>query len=355
MSEEIREDYRRFILRKHLFIIACILVAIASVGVGCTVGTRSIGFADVYRNIWEHMLGAEYAWGTDEWFDDYIIWNVRLPRAFVGAIAGAALALGGLSMQGILKNPLADTYSTGVSSGACLGAVLAIVLGASIADDQYAVVMNAFVFSLIPVAVMVLVSNRMSGNPASILLAGAAVSMFFGSFTTLILLTSNSDDMQAAFLWQVGSLENMSWSDVPLMLSLTVAGFIFIQLTSRRMNAMNSGDEYATSVGIDVGRYRLACLVVVSLMTAGVVSFTGIIGFIGMVSPHIIRMVLGADNRYLAVPSMAFGAALLVASDSLSRILLYPDELPAGVVVAFIGAPVFLYLAIRMRRNAYGG
>ena len=339
--------YGTYIARKYAFIAVCVVLSIIGVGLTCAVGTRSIEFFDVYRIMIEHLSDVEYIWGTPEWFDDYVICQVRLPRAIAGAIAGGALALAGLAMQGVLKNPLADAYTTGVSSGACLGAVMAIALGMSVVGGSYAIVMNAFLMSLIPVAVMTIVSNRISGNPTIILLAGTAISMFFGSLTSLILLTVSSEDMQAAFLWQIGSLENTSWADVPMMLILTVVCSIYIQLTSRRINAINSGDSYATSLGVDVRRYRISLMIMVSLMVSSVVSFTGILGFVGVVVPHIVRLVIGGDNRFLVIPSVALGATLMVVSDAISKVVVFP----VGVILSFIGAPIFLSLVIRMRRS----
>lgn len=353
-SEGLVDAYRSNAMRKLLFIGICCVLLLVMMGISCTLGGRDIPFLDVYEIIYKHISGATYVSGTDEWWDDYIIWDVRLPRIVVGAIAGASLALGGVAMQSMMRNPLAEPYTTGISSGACFGAVAAIVAGFSLSTalGSSGVVINSFIFSLIPAFVIILISHKTSASPATLVLAGIALLYMFDALTTTLMVSANENDLAAAYRWQIGSLDGAAWSDVPLMLIITVIGSLFLQFTSNRLNLMALGDDDARSLGMDVRKYRTVCLLLISIMAASVVSYTGVIGFVGLMAPHLVRMFLGSDNRYLAPASMALGAAMVVGFDIVARNMV-TGGLPVGLIMSFIGGIMFLYLVVR-RKNGYG-
>jgi iron complex transport system permease protein len=353
--EQVKADYRSYVLRKLLFILGCNITVVVAAGLACTIGGRDIGFTDVYGIIYDHIGGAVYERGTTEWWDDYIVWEVRLPRVAMAIIAGSSLAIGGVAMQSMMSNPLANPYTTGISSGACFGAIVAIVMGFSFSSalGQYGIVTNAFLCSLIPALFIIVISGMTRTTPATLILAGIAMSYLFNALNTLVLITAEAESIQAAYLWQVGSLKDAGWGDVPLMLIVTLIGTLFLQLTSRQLNLLTLGDESARSLGMDTSSYRLVCLVALSLMIAAVISYTGIIGFVGLVAPHMVRMIIGADNRYIVPASVAFGAALLLTADMVGRIIVAPGELPVGIIMSFMGGPMFLYLIIRQKKG-YG-
>ena len=284
---------------------------------------------------------------------DHVVCYLRLPRVVVAIIAGFGLAIAGTVMQSTLKNPMADSYTTGVSSGAAFGATLSMVAGVSLFSSQSGMLANAFVFSLAPTAMIILVTKFRRVSATSMILAGLAVMYIFSACTTTLKLWAEPEALASLYRWQVGTLNNMLWDNVPAMLVITAAGGIALMVLSNKINILSSGDENAESLGINAQNLRVVCLVIVSLITASIVCFTGTIGFIGLVSPHIVRIFIGADNRYLIPASGIFGALLLMVSDIIGRTIIAPSVLEVGVVTAFIGGPIFLYLIVRQKKEAW--
>jgi len=284
---------------------------------------------------------------------DHIIVNLRMPRIIIGVIAGAGLAVAGVVMQSILKNPLADPYTTGVSSGALFGATLAMTMGATMVDGEYAIVINAFIFSMVPTVVIVMVSKMRMSSPTVMIMAGIAVMYIFNALTTVIKLHSDPNALASVYQWQVGSLTMADWSVIPLMAITVAIGLVLMQLMSRKLNVLFTGDENAKAMGINVESLRIFCLITVAIVSAVVVSFTGLIGFVGLVAPHVVRIFIGPDNRYLIPASAIFGALLLVAADLIGRVIIAPATLQVGVITAFLGGPLFLWLIMRRRSNLW--
>lgn len=354
MSDDIKEDYRRHVLRKIVFISACLVSIIAIIGLACNVG-QGLSLMETYTLIYNHITGVTYPVRSPTWWQDYFIWNSVMPRIAVAIIAGTSLALGGTIMQSMMANPLAEPYTTGIASGACFGAVAAIVAGVSFSTiaGQYGIVTNAFLFSLIPAFMVILISRYVDASPATLVLVGTAISYFFNAMVTLLMVTTDADTLQAAYLWQVGSLVGVTWADVPLMLIVTVICSVFVMYTARNLNLMTLGDSNAKSLGLNVGQYRTVCMLILSVMVASVISFTGIIGFVGLVAPHIVRLVIGSDNRFVAPASMIVGALILLIADLVARTVSVSNEIPVGVVMAFIGSPIFLLLIV-FKKKGYG-
>lgn len=353
--DQMKTSYGQYLARKVSFIIICILAVVFVAGISCTLGDRNIGFFHVYEIIWEHICGASYTAGSSEWWDDYTIVNLRIPRIIMAIIAGVALSVCGVAMQSIMQNPLADSYTTGISSGACFGAVAALIMGFTFSGilNQYGIVTNAFICGLVPAFAMIGISQFMRASPAMLILAGTAVSYMFSALTTLMMITADEEDLQGAYLWQIGSFESAVWSYIPLMLIVTIIGSIFLILTSNKLNVLTLGDDSAKSLGLDASKYRLVCLVILSLVVAGIISFTGVIAFVGLVAPHIVRMVIGSDNKFLVPASMAFGAVVVLFADLAGRTITPLGELPAGLIMSFIGGPLFLLIILRQKKG-YG-
>lgn len=345
-------QYRRYTARKWTFICGCAAVLVVLCGVSLTIGDLRIGFLESYRIVWDHFVGL-FTGNVSNSIQDYAVVDLRLPKIVVGIIAGTALAICGVAMQSLLKNPLADSYTTGVSSGAGFGATLAIVLGASFATSEFAVIGNAFIFALIPTFAIVLVSMIRSTSPTTMIMAGIAVMYLFDAMTTIIKLWGDPDSLASILEWQVGKIGGIAWGDIPVMLILTIAGYIIIQLSARKLNVLATGEENAKALGVEVRRFRTLLLILTALLAATIVSYTGVIGFIGLVAPHIARLVIGSDNRYLVPASAVLGAALLIASDIVGKTIVAPAVLPVGVITAFLGAPLFLWLILRSRTGVW--
>lgn len=352
---DFKEEYRRYGLRRVAFVVVCTAVAILSVGLSIYVGATSIDFIHIYEILFDHVSGVDFPKGSSDFIDDRIIWNNRLPRALFALIAGAGLAAAGACMQSVMKNPLADPYTTGISSGACFGAAVGMILGFSLSSaiSGLGTVINAFVFSIIPMMFILALAPRVSSSPATLILAGTAVSYIFSALTTVLMMMTDDETLAAVYRWQVGSLSEINWTSVDVVAPICVVGAMVLIFLSGKLNLLSMGDDNAKSLGLDAQTLRMICLVIVSFMAASVVSFAGIIGFIGLVSPHIVRMMIGSDNRYVIPASAAFGGLFLILSDIIVRWIAPFDTIPVGVVVSFIGAPIFLILIIRQKRAVW--
>ncbi|MBR7006122.1 MAG: iron ABC transporter permease [Candidatus Methanomethylophilaceae archaeon] len=349
-KEQVIGEYHHQIARKMTVLALCIIGIVLFVGLFSLSVYDNLSLREAYEVIWNHITGNSYEPRTRFWWADRYIWNTAMPHAIAAILAGASLAICGTLMQAVMGNPLADPYSTGISSGACFGAVSAIVVGVSFAGiaSEAGLVTNAFIGALIPAALIILISSRIRMTPATLILLGTAISYFFNSMITYLMVTTDADTLKSAYMWQIGSLDGMSWSYIPVMLSITVVGTVFVLLMANKLNVMALGDKSATSLGIDVQRFRTICLVIMAFMTASIVAFTGIIGFVGLVSPHLVRLLVGSDNKFVMPISMAVGALLLLAADYCAYLL---SNIPVGVVMSVIGSPVFLALILYHTRK----
>ena len=345
------EDYRRYVYRKVLFIVGCVVAAILVFAYATTYGSSDIGIVDVYKTIWYHFFEPEKI----DTYNDWAIFTVRLPRICCGVVAGMSLGVAGAAMQSMMKNPLADPYTTGISSGASFGATLAIGLGVTVggASGNAGLILTAFIFSLIPAAVIILVSTLKHTGAATMILAGIAVMYLFNACTTIIKLGLSDSSLSAVYNWTIGDLSGTTWNDFQVMLIFTVIGTVILWALSKKLNILITGDKNSKALGLDAHKLRIVLLILISLMAASIVCFTGIIGFVGLVAPHIVRIFLGSDNRYLIPASAAFGAVLLMVADLISRWVLAPTFLPVGVITSFIGCPLFLYLLIKSRNSIW--
>lgn len=291
-----------------------------------------------------------------------IVTVVRLPGLMVAALVGAALACAGATMQGLFRNPLADPGIIGVSAGAALGVVLAITQLAALGDlwligssgvDLWRVPIAAFSGAILA-ALMVygLSLQRGRTNLAALLLAGVALNAVMGAITSVLLLrTADFNAMRAVLAWLVGSLEGRGWDYFHVAKWPILVSTILILLYSRELNLLVIGEESAQALGVNVPRVRLILLALSSLMTASAVSIAGAIGFVGLVVPHMLRLVIGPDHRVLLPASLIGGAAFLVFADALARSVIAPELLPVGTVTALVGGPFFLFLLWRNRRQ----
>lgn len=350
-------NYRRYTHKKVLFVISCLLLSLILLGLSVYIGARDVEFFDVYRYIVKHLAGVQYITGSNEAISDFVICEVRLPRAVFALIAGAGLAVGGSVMQNVMNNPLADPYTTGISSGACFGVAVAVILGITITlssqFENLGVILNAFIFALVPMGFILLVGSRIQTSPATLILTGVAVSYMLNAFTTVLMMTTNEETLAVVYKWQVGSLSEITWSSVPLMAIINLVGIFIAMYLARKLNVLALGDDSAKALGLNVKNLRLICLMVISFMVASVVCYAGIISFVGLISAHIVRILIDSDNRFVIPASAAIGALFMISADTLARLLSPQDAIPVGVMLSFIGSPIFLYLIIKQKRTVW--
>ncbi len=280
-----------------------------------------------------------------------ILLQIRLPRVMLCLSIGAGLAAVGAVMQSIFKNPLVDSYTLGMSSGAALGAVISIVTGLSF---SIAGLSTTGVFAFIgAVSTLFFVyhlarhKNTISVN--SLLLAGVAISYFLSAVMSFMMLM-NHDNIQHIVFWSMGSLSLTSWSKVLISFVIILPGILILMMFTRELNILAMGDESAQYLGIDVEKLKKILLVICCIIVGGVVSVSGTIGFLGLVAPHIIRLICGSDNRRVIPYAALLGAILLIASDTLGRTLIQPVEIPVGIMTSIMGGPFFIFLLRKQRK-----
>ena len=283
-----------------------------------------------------------------DWPDylEAIIIGVRLPRILLASLVGAGLAIAGCGMQGLFRNPLASPYVTGIASGSAFGASLAIILKL----ETVWIAPLAFLFSLATSFLVYFIAKAKGKiSISSLLLAGIAISLFFSALVSFMQYIAGERELRQIVFWLMGGLWASNWNKVIISLPLILSGSFGILFFSRDLNILLSGEESALNLGVDVENVRRMVLVLASLVTATCVSFCGIIGFVGLVVPHIMRLIVGPDHRILLPSSFLAGAIFLIWTDTLARKIIAPTELPVGIITAILGVPFFLFLLIRRR------
>ena len=282
-----------------------------------------------------------------------IIWLIRFPRVLMGFFVGAGLAVVGATMQALVRNPLADPYILGISSGASVGAVMVLAFGAFAFAGIYAISVGAF-FGAILTFLTVFLLARSNGrlHPARLILAGVAVAYFFSGLTSFIILTSDNRELARTVLaWLLGSLAGTNWSELTLPAAALFFGSVYLVLQARGLNALIVGDETAATLGVDLTRFRCSLFLVVSLVTGVMVAVSGAIGFVGLMIPHIVRLMVGTDHRRVMPVSIFAGSIFLILFDVVARTAFNPVELPVGVITSLLGGPFFLWLLHRQMKN----
>ncbi|WP_342577970.1 iron ABC transporter permease [Psychrobacillus sp. FSL K6-2843] len=282
-----------------------------------------------------------------------IVWKIRMPRVILAGLVGASLAIAGAAFQSLLKNPLADPYTLGVSSGASVGAVATLFFGISVPFlgmftlPVFSMV-GALVTMLIVISFAKLVDRAMKME--TIILTGIIFSSFLGSVISLMIALTG-EELRQIIGWLLGSVSMRGWSYVQMALPFMVIGSLLLWLNRRELNAMLFGEERAQHLGVDVKKRKMMILIGGSMLTGTAVSVSGTIGFVGLVVPHMTRLLFGSDNRHVLPLSFINGASLLIICDLVSRTIISPTELPIGVITAFIGAPVFAFIFFRQRKK----
>jgi len=336
------EVYSAIVGRKWLIIAIALAVLFVLFILDMTTGVANISFFDVIKTL---IYPDSVTAGMRS-----IVWDTRLPVALIAIGAGLALGAAGSQMQTILDNPLADPYTLGISSAAAFGAGMAIALGIGISElGAYMLPVNAFVFALLSCGVIYGVARKKSSDKTVIVLTGIAMMFLFQALVALMQYMGNAQQASSILFWMFGSLYRATLGDVMILFVVFAVMFAFFMLSSWKLTSLKLGDAKATSLGVDVPKLRRNILICVSLLTATAVSFTGTIGFIGLVGPHIARMLVGDDQRYFLPLSAIIGALLLSAASILCKIIAPGTIFPIGIITSLIGIPFFMMLVLKKK------
>jgi iron complex transport system permease protein len=303
---------------------------------GVAIGSVNIPLGESLRLIFAPNSGPE--------LHGLIIHQLRLPRVLLGFLVGLSLALAGGVMQGLFRNPLASPYVLGIASGASTGAAATIALGFR---GPLALPLGAFLGGALAVSLVYRLARTRAGRSSTLglILAGVALGALFSAITSFLLFTTAGDRRLSEILfWTMGGLGRVNWSYLWAMLPVAILGASFLQIAARELNALALGEEGARHLGIEPERFKKVLLLVTTLLTSTAVAFAGTIGFVGLVTPHVIRLILGPDHRALLPASALAGGIFLIWADAAARTVMRPAELPLGIITALIGAPFFLYL-----------
>lgn len=336
--------------------VALVLVLIAAMFLALAVGTVKIPMEQIYAAVISQLQSGTSLDGALKGSVHDIVWQLRLPRIVLAAAVGAGLASSGVIMQAIVKNPLADPYILGISSGASLGATAAILLGIGAFMGENFIGLAAFAGAF-AISLLVLFISNLGGrsNSVKLLLAGMALSAVCSAFSRFIVyFANNKEGMQTIAYWMMGSFSGAKWDNLVVIVPIVVVAVLFFWSQSRILNLMLLGDESALTLGTDLHVYRQFYLLISSIIVGFVVYAAGTVGFVGLIVPHVIRMLVGTDHKKLIPVTALAGANFLVVADTLCRILIPGAELPIGILVAMIGAPCFVYLMVK-RTYGFGG
>ena len=331
------------------------VILVLSIGLSVTIGSVDISIKEVYEVILYKLFEiGDSSIGAGPIAD--VVWLIRMPRIVLAIAVGSGLSVVGIVMQAIVKNPLADPYILGVSSGASLGATLSVFWGIGTVFGTNAIGFMGFIGAL-GISILVLIISNIGGrsNSIKLLLVGTALSSICSSFSSFtIYISDDSQKLKTISFWLMGSLAGAKWNEIIIILPIIICGTIFFMTQYRILNLMLLGDEVSITLGTDLHMYRIIYLVVTSLMIGLLVYASGMIGFIGLIIPHVVRSILGTDHKKIIIISALLGAIILIWADVFSRIIIKGTEIPIGIVISIIGAPLFLWLMIK-KNYGFGG
>ncbi|MGI5984695.1 MAG: iron ABC transporter permease [Clostridiales bacterium] len=332
---------RRLIATLFVLLIVCIIVS-------ASVGSSSVNFEIVLKTLCSYFSGVAVE-------DVYrsIVMDVRLPRVFCAVFAGASLSMAGLIMQGVFQNPLVSPYTLGVSNGASFGASLAIIMSAKLSFLGFGIYLTpifAFIFSMLTMLLVYTISKLTNHDTRTLILSGVAIGYLFSALVSALKYISDVQSLPELVFWSMGSLSGLKWNVVFLLLMVFAVCFVISICKGWNLNVMALGYEESTALGVDYRKMLVLSFVVTTILTATSVAFTGVIGFVGLIAPHVTRMLIGGDYRYCIPASALMGSLLLLISDTLARTMFSPVEIPVGIITSFIGVPFFLYLIVRRRK-----
>jgi iron complex transport system permease protein len=335
--------------RAALMLAAVILLIIAAFS-SCFVGVANVTVGRVFATLLPggHFMGAAALNQTEL----TVLMQLRLPRITMALVSGIGLGISGLVMQAITGNKMASPFTTGLSNAAAFGASLAIIFGfMPFGSNQVGTVMMAFVLAFICAAMVYGIASAKGMGKTTIILIGIALNYFFSALNASMQYVANEQQLSAIVHWTFGSLSEITWEQILVVSVILLLTFPFIVRFAWHYNLLSTGDESAVALGVNVMRLRLLSGIAVTLISSAIVSFTGVIGFVGLVAPHIARLLIGGDYRALIPLTALSGAILLIAADTVGRVVVSPVIIPVGIVVSFIGVPVFIYLIVKEQKE----
>lgn len=338
-------------MKKSLKMTVLLALALCALALGVAIGSVGIRLTDMICVLKHKLFGAELPEDVSG-VTVSILWTIRFPRAVMAFLVGAALAASGTVMQSVLRNPLASSYTLGVSSGASLLAAIVIVSGFTLpVVGKYTLPLFGFAGGLGTVFLAMALALRFDHNleNQTIILVGMVLSLFVNALLTLVTALAD-DSLSRLVYWQMGSFSGQSWSNCGLVVSILLIGLLVLMRYGREMDLMTFGEEQALSAGVDLQKVKFILIAVSALLTGTAVSLAGVIGFVDLIAPHIVRRFFGSNHKLVVPASALFGGMFMVLADMVSRVALAPQELPVGAVTALIGAPFFAYIYFRRRR-----
>lgn len=344
-------EYNRIERKRRMGLIALFVFLILMIFYCTTVGYANTSVKDVLNSLRYYITG--HISNSEDLSNYKIIFLMRMPRIVMAILAGISLSISGSVMQSITRNPLVSPFTIGISNAAALGAAIAIIrFNSNIVNREIAIIIYAFISSCICAFFLFRISEILGSSPTAIVLTGIALNYFFSSASSAIKYFADDRSLSSIVHWSFGSFNGATWKQDIIILVFLIFAIIPIIKNHKSLEVMSvSGDEYVKSLGIEPEKVRKVTGISSVLLTSVVISFTGVIGFIGIVSPHIGRIFVGNNYKYLTPFSMLIGSILLVLSDSIGRVIIAPTLLPVGVVTSFIGTPLFIYLLINERRK----
>jgi len=352
--KQIVEEYREYVKKRVLFIVVTSVLLVLCTGLGITLGSSNISIGDVL---------AVFA-GNGDAVHTRIILDIRLPRIIAAIIAGMVLSSAGVAMQSILRNPLGSPFTLGISHAAAFGAAFAIVVlhagtlhssgtDAVLMNNPFLVSLSAFFWSLVSMGVILMLARLTGSTPETLILTGIVLGSLFAALTTALQYFADDVQLASIVFWTFGDVSRAVWRDCLILGVVAAASVAYFMRNSWNYNVLDAGDETAKSLGVNAGRLRVSGMIAASFSTAVVVSYFGIIAFIGLVVPHIVRRIIGSDEQFLIPASALFGGLFLLVSDTAARTVIAPVVLPVGILTSFLGAPLFLYLLIKNLGRRY--
>ena len=347
---EIEKEHSLSVWKKSFFLFLLATALVIASGIIITIGPMPITVAEVYSIILNRIIPGLFS--VDQLLD-HVVWQIRLPRVSGAIIAGFCLGICGCVMQAVLKNPLASPFTLGISAGAQFGVSLAAIFGIVLFGGPYFLIGNAFLFAILCSGFIIALSSLKGATSETLILAGIAVNYLFQALNQIFNYVANEDQLAVMSSWGMGGLSDLNWNSILLLTVVMVICVPMLYMKAWDLNLMTVGDESAKSMGVDANFIRIYVMVISSLLVAAIVAFIGAIGFVGLVAPHMGRMILGSDHRYLIPAAGGLGAVILLVADAISVNLLGSVVIPTGITMSIIGVPFFLYLILRGRRKEY--
>ena len=362
-QDRIEGSYNASLKRKTMLILGMLVLTVVAFICSLAIGSVDIPFTDILAVIGHHMFPGWIS-GPDAWWYDTIIVNERFPRTLLCLFTGIALAAAGTVMQGLLRNPLVSPFTLGVSTAASFGAAITIVFGSSlfgawfydswsfygikITIENFLLIIFSFLFGMFSI-LLVLKVARKDASRSTLVLSGVVISYLFQAGISFSKYVSDDEALREISNWLMGGMWNATWSAIIILAPIVIVCVIYLEKLSLDINSLSAGDDIARNVGVDVEKLRKKGLIVSTLVTSVCVAFTGVIGFIGLMAPHMCRMVIGNDSRYVLPASTLLGASILMFSDVIARKIVAPEQLPVGIILYVIGGVFFIWMVTRRK------